>query len=104
MVQPTALEALADVNASPAGALALAPRLRTGTKVVLIRVVRLHRRNGAGGYYGYRMSKAALNAAGVSRARDLKPRGVALIILQVSSAAIRSSESRWAQGRRRTRV
>jgi len=30
MVQPTALEALADVNASPAGALALAPRLRTG--------------------------------------------------------------------------
>lgn len=34
--------------------------------------------NGSGGYYGYRMSKAALNAAGVSLARDLAPRGVAV--------------------------
>jgi NAD(P)-dependent dehydrogenase (short-subunit alcohol dehydrogenase family) len=37
--------------------------------------------NGSGGYYGYRMSKAALNAAGVSLARDLRPRGVAVAIL-----------------------
>jgi short-subunit dehydrogenase len=28
--------------------------------------------NGSGGYYGYRMSKAAVNAAGVSLAHDLK--------------------------------
>jgi len=34
--------------------------------------------NGSGGYYGYRMSKAALNAAGKSLAIDLKPRGIAV--------------------------
>ena len=34
--------------------------------------------NGSGGYYGYRMSKAAVNAAFVSLARDLAPRGVAV--------------------------
>jgi len=37
--------------------------------------------NGSGGYYGYRMSKAALNAAGVSLARDLAPAGVAVAIV-----------------------
>jgi len=37
--------------------------------------------NGSGGAYGYRMSKAALNAAGVSLAIDLRPRGVAVAIL-----------------------
>lgn len=34
--------------------------------------------NTSGGYYGYRMSKAALNAAGVSLANDLKPKGIAV--------------------------
>jgi NAD(P)-dependent dehydrogenase (short-subunit alcohol dehydrogenase family) len=37
--------------------------------------------NTSGGLYGYRMSKAALNAAGVSLAIDLKPRGIAVVIL-----------------------
>jgi NAD(P)-dependent dehydrogenase (short-subunit alcohol dehydrogenase family) len=37
--------------------------------------------NGSGGYYGYRMSKAALNAAGMSMARDLHSRGIAVAIL-----------------------
>ncbi len=37
--------------------------------------------NGSGGYYAYRMSKAALNAAGVSLARDLAPRGIAVALL-----------------------
>ncbi|HWV14476.1 MAG TPA: SDR family oxidoreductase [Cellvibrio sp.] len=37
--------------------------------------------NGSGGYYGYRMSKAALNAAAVSLSIDLKPRGIAVAIL-----------------------
>jgi NAD(P)-dependent dehydrogenase (short-subunit alcohol dehydrogenase family) len=37
--------------------------------------------NGSGGYYGYRMSKAAVNAAGVSLARDLKGRGIAVALL-----------------------
>ncbi|MCU0754090.1 MAG: SDR family NAD(P)-dependent oxidoreductase, partial [Xanthomonadales bacterium] len=37
--------------------------------------------NGSGGYYGYRMSKAAVNAAGVSLAHDLKGRGIAVGLL-----------------------
>lgn len=37
--------------------------------------------NGSGGYYGYRMSKAALNAAGMSLAIDLSPKGIAVAIL-----------------------
>jgi NAD(P)-dependent dehydrogenase (short-subunit alcohol dehydrogenase family) len=37
--------------------------------------------NGSGGYYGYRMSKAALNAMGVSLARDLQLRKIAVTIL-----------------------
>ncbi|MDN4501221.1 SDR family oxidoreductase [Alteromonadaceae bacterium BrNp21-10] len=37
--------------------------------------------NGSGGYYGYRMSKAALNAGAVSLARDLEPQGHAVAIL-----------------------
>jgi NAD(P)-dependent dehydrogenase (short-subunit alcohol dehydrogenase family) len=37
--------------------------------------------NTSGGMYGYRMSKAALNAAGVSLARDLKARQIAVVIL-----------------------
>ena len=34
--------------------------------------------NTSGGYYGYRMSKAALNMAGVSLAHDLKPADIAV--------------------------
>jgi NAD(P)-dependent dehydrogenase (short-subunit alcohol dehydrogenase family) len=37
--------------------------------------------NQSGGYYGYRMSKAAVNAAGVSLALDLAPRGIAVCLL-----------------------
>lgn len=37
--------------------------------------------NGSGAYYGYRMSKAALNMAGKSLAVDLKPQGVSVVIL-----------------------
>ncbi|CAM9294624.1 unnamed protein product [Ectocarpus sp. 12 AP-2014] len=37
--------------------------------------------NSSGGAYGYRMSKAALNAAGVSLAHDLKGDGMAVAIL-----------------------
>lgn len=61
---------------------ALAARLHKGSKVALItsRMGSIAD-NGSGGYYGYRMSKAALNAAGVSLAQDLKPRGVAVVML-----------------------
>jgi NAD(P)-dependent dehydrogenase (short-subunit alcohol dehydrogenase family) len=61
---------------------ALAPRLSPGAKVALItsRMGSIGD-NGSGGYYGYRMSKAALNAAGASLAHDLRPRGVAVVML-----------------------
>ena len=39
------------------------------------------RDNQSGGYYAYRMSKAALNAAGKSLAIDLKERGIPVAIL-----------------------
>jgi NAD(P)-dependent dehydrogenase (short-subunit alcohol dehydrogenase family) len=61
---------------------ALLPNLGKGSKLALI-TSRMGSMgdNGSGGSYGYRMSKAALNAAGVSLAVDLRPRGVALAIL-----------------------
>ena len=37
--------------------------------------------NGSGGYYGYRASKAAVNAVGKSLALDLRPRGIAVFLL-----------------------
>ena len=37
--------------------------------------------NGSGAYYGYRASKAALNAFGKSLAIDLKPKGIAVALL-----------------------
>jgi NAD(P)-dependent dehydrogenase (short-subunit alcohol dehydrogenase family) len=37
--------------------------------------------NDSGGYYGYRVSNAALNAAGVSGAHDLKAQGIAVVVL-----------------------
>lgn len=37
--------------------------------------------NDSGGRYGYRASKAALNAFGKSLAMDLKPRGIAVVLL-----------------------
>ena len=59
-----------------------APEPRPGGKVALItsRMGSIGD-NGSGGYYGYRMSKAALNAAGMSLARDLAPRRIAVAIL-----------------------
>ena len=65
---------------------ALTPRLHSGAKVALItsRMGSIGD-NGSGSYYGYRMSKAALNAAGVSLAHDLGPRGVAVVMLHPGS-------------------
>lgn len=61
---------------------ALAGSLREGSKVAIItsRMGSLAD-NTSGGSYGYRMSKAAVNMAGVSLARDLAPRGVAVALL-----------------------
>jgi NAD(P)-dependent dehydrogenase (short-subunit alcohol dehydrogenase family) len=61
---------------------ALHRQIRRGGKVALI-TSRMGSMgdNGSGGYYGYRMSKAALNAAGMSLARDLASAGIAVAIL-----------------------
>ncbi|HET9953814.1 MAG TPA: SDR family oxidoreductase [Polyangiaceae bacterium] len=61
---------------------ALLPRLVSGAKVALItsRMGSIGD-NSSGNYYGYRMSKAALNMAGVSLAHDLRSRGIAVAIL-----------------------
>jgi NAD(P)-dependent dehydrogenase (short-subunit alcohol dehydrogenase family) len=61
---------------------ALADRLARGSKVALVtsRMGSIAD-NTSGAMYGYRMSKAALNAAGASLAQDLKSRGVAVVIL-----------------------
>lgn len=62
--------------------LGLLPHLSAGSKVALI-TSRMGSMadNGSGGYYGYRMSKAALNAAGVSLARDLASQSIAVGLL-----------------------
>ena len=61
---------------------ALQANLDSGSKVAMItsRMGSIAD-NGSGAYIGYRMSKAALNAAGVSLAHELKPKGVAVALL-----------------------
>ncbi len=61
---------------------ALLPRLARGARVGLItsRMGSIGD-NTSGGRYGYRMSKAALNMAGVSLAHDLRPREISVAIL-----------------------
>jgi NAD(P)-dependent dehydrogenase (short-subunit alcohol dehydrogenase family) len=63
-------------------AVALRPALHPGAKIAAItsRMGSIGD-NGSGGYYGYRMSKAALNAMAMSLARDLRPAGVSVAIL-----------------------
>ncbi len=58
------------------------PALKRGAKIALItsRMGSIAD-NDSGGSYGYRMSKAALNIAGVSLAKDLAPKGIAVAIL-----------------------
>ena len=43
--------------------------------------------NTSGGYYGYRMSKTAVNMAGVSLAKDLEPHGIAVVLLHPGMVA-----------------
>ncbi len=61
---------------------ALRPLLGEGSKVGIVtsRMGSIED-NTSGGAYGYRMSKAAVNMAGVSLARDLASRGVAVALL-----------------------
>ncbi len=61
---------------------ALLPNLHQGSKVGIItsRMGSIDD-NDSGGSYAYRMSKAAVNAAGKSLSIDLKPQGIAVAIL-----------------------
>jgi NAD(P)-dependent dehydrogenase (short-subunit alcohol dehydrogenase family) len=67
---------------------ALLGHLDRGSKVVIItsRMGSIAD-NGSGGYYGYRMSKAAVNMAGASLARDLSDRGIAVLLLHPGMVA-----------------
>jgi NAD(P)-dependent dehydrogenase (short-subunit alcohol dehydrogenase family) len=69
---------------------ALLPQLGPGAKLALItsRMGSIDD-NSSGGYYGYRMSKTALNMAGRSLAIDLQPRGIAVAILHPGMVATR---------------
>jgi NAD(P)-dependent dehydrogenase (short-subunit alcohol dehydrogenase family) len=67
---------------------ALLPCLGRGARIVFVTsLMGSMGDNGSGGYYGYRMSKAALNAAAVSLARDLSSRGIAVAILHPGMVA-----------------
>ena len=69
---------------------ALLPSLATGSRVALItsRMGSLDD-NSSGAYYGYRMSKAALNMAGRSLAVDLRAREIAVAVLHPGMVATR---------------
>ena len=61
---------------------ALLPNLSSGSKVgIVTSLMGSMTDNGSGSHYGYRMSKAAVNAAGVSLSHDLRSRGISVAIL-----------------------
>ena len=68
--------------------LGLAGNLHQGSKVVIVtsRMGSIAD-NTSGAYYGYRASKAAVNAIGMSLARDLAPRGIAVALLHPGMVA-----------------
>jgi NAD(P)-dependent dehydrogenase (short-subunit alcohol dehydrogenase family) len=61
---------------------ALLPNLHRGSRIaILTSRMGSMADNGSGGYYGYRASKAAVNAIGKSLAVDLAPRGIGVYLL-----------------------
>ncbi len=60
----------------------LLPKMKEGTKIGLVSsLMGSIGDNSSGGYYGYRMSKAALNMAGNTLAHDLKNSGIIVSIM-----------------------
>ena len=61
---------------------ALLPNMSSGAKVAIVssRVGSIAD-NSSGGMYGYRISKTAVNMAGVCLAHDLRDRGIAVVLL-----------------------
>jgi NAD(P)-dependent dehydrogenase (short-subunit alcohol dehydrogenase family) len=67
---------------------ALLPSMQRGSKIAIVTsLMGSMGDNGSGSSYGYRMSKAAVNAAGVSLARDLEGRGISVAILHPGMVA-----------------
>ncbi len=66
----------------------LSSHLRKGSKIILMtsRMGSIDD-NGSGNYYGYRMSKAALNMAGVNLAHDFRSKGIPVGILHPGMVA-----------------
>jgi NAD(P)-dependent dehydrogenase (short-subunit alcohol dehydrogenase family) len=81
---------LYDVNAlGPLRAVdALTPRLAAGSKIGIItsRVGSLSD-NSSGGLYGYRMSKCAANMLGINLYHQLRPHGIAVMLLHPGQVA-----------------
>jgi len=73
----------------------LLPKLATGSKIGIItsRMGSIGD-NTSGGYYGYRLSKAAVNMAGMSLARDLIARGIAVALLHPGMVATDMTDGR----------
>jgi len=67
---------------------ALLPNLSAGSKlgIVTSRMGSIED-NTSGGYYGYRMSKAAVNMVGMNLAQDLRERGIAVALLHPGMVA-----------------
>ncbi len=67
---------------------ALIDNLHPGSKIAIVtsRMGSIED-NGSGGYYGYRASKTAVNMLGVTLARDLEPRGIAVALLHPGMVA-----------------
>jgi len=77
---------------------ALLPTLGAGSKVGIVtsRMGSIED-NTSGGYYGYRMSKAAVNMAGMSLARDLNERRIAVALLHPGMVATDMTGGRGVQ-------
>ena len=67
---------------------ALLPNLSSGSLVAIVTsLMGSMTDNGSGGRYGYRMSKAAINSAGVSLSHDLRDRGIGVLLLHPGMVA-----------------
>jgi NAD(P)-dependent dehydrogenase (short-subunit alcohol dehydrogenase family) len=74
---------------------ALRGNLASGSKMAIITsLMGSMTDNTSGSHYGYRMSKAAVNAAGVSLAHDLRRDGIAVAILH--PGMVRTEMTGWA--------
>lgn len=97
----TAMQGLYDVNAlGPLRvAVALTPLMGAGGKLGIItsRVGSITD-NTSGGMYGYRMSKAAVNQLGVNLYHELKPRGIAVMLLHPGQVATEMTRELGALG------